>query len=107
MGHVYSFNNICPELLTQATSVDVDSPSTDGSVFMLRDGGGKWHLPAPLFSQKSPNMLRSQYKQICLLFDSIVAIFMLLLCVGCYLCKGSDPAITCPPHSPSAELARF
>jgi len=40
------------------------APSPAGvSVLMLVGGRGKWHLPATLFLEKSPNMLRNQYEE--------------------------------------------
>lgn len=73
---------------------------------MLGGEGGKWPLPAPVFLEKSPNMLQDQYKQIFLPFAPDV---MLLCClsVGCCLFKGKDPAITGPPGLPRAESADF
>ena len=81
---------------------------TSVSVLMLGMGGGRCHLPATLFFEKSPKILRNQYEMICLLFAPRIvqtAIFMLPLHTGCCLFKEGDPAITYPPRSFSAESA--
>lgn len=56
----------------QAASICAALLLKGGSVLMLGDGGGKWHLRVPLLSEKSPSMLWNQYVQICLPFAPMV-----------------------------------
>ena len=49
---------------------------------MLGGRGGKWHLLAPVFLEKFPNMLQNRYKHIFYHFPPVLCKLLLLCCLS-------------------------
>lgn len=66
-------------------------------------------MPAPLFPEKSPNMLRNLFKQISLPFSPGIVKLLLLCCPceSCCLFEDGDPDITQPLGRLTVESVDF
>ena len=110
VGCVCSFNKICPEPWAQLqVSVRLCLPPV---ALCLCWGWGEENgtCQLPRFSEKSPTCSKTSMNRSVSRLPPVLCkllFFTLPLHTVCCLCKGSNPAITCPPSSPSAESADF